>query len=1458
MVSGISDLELVEQGGRVLLYTATRAGGGVMALDVTGAMTVVDLESLTPGAALPAEAVLETLVVNGAPHLVVTGGNTAGVMAYCLGGDGSLAAPLQLPGSLSGALAAQSVVQIGGQTFFYAARSGESTIHTYSVAANGAMTLVGSRVLDGTYPGVDISSLIPVTVGGNRFMVSLSLDADVVRTFPFLANGALGNPRAIGAPNGLGIGDPSDVAVVETGGTTYLVVASAGSSSLSVLAVGADGSMTVADHVIDTLDTRFQGVQAVATATVGDRVFVIAGGGDEGLTVMTLTPEGRLLLCGQLLQTPGVMLDNLTAITTRVVGGMIEVYVTGEGTGITRLELDPGTLTPIQTGSPVAAVMGGTSASDMILGGDGDETILGDQGADILSDGAGQDLLFGGAGADTFVLTADGAVDVIADFQLGIDRVDLSAWGSIYSMAALTLAATPTGVRITYREEVLELRTPNGQPIWPGSLQLRDIVSLWHLLPVSFDPENLIYGTNQIDYLQGGSGDDLFMVSAGADTLEGGAGFDTILLSRATAAVRLNLESQNHNSGIATGQVYVSIEGIVGSAYSDQLTGDSQNNRIDGSDGNDRLNGGLGNDSLIGGNGNDTLLGGWGADQIEGGLGRDRISFRESATGLRVDLGQPGRNSGEAAGDTYLGIEDVEGSGYNDTLGGDGLANQIFGLEGDDVIEGSTGNDTLFGGEGNDRLNGGTGADRLYGGNGFDVASYDTATGAVWIDLTNMALALGEAAGDIFLSIEGFILTNLPDSFSGTDAAEIVVGGGGADTLIGGGGADTLNGGAGSDRLEGGLGRDLASHVNAAAAVWADLSDAALGQGEARGDVFVGVEDLEGSAFGDTLGGDGGANLLLGLDGNDHLLGREGNDTLVGGAGGDFLMGGLGADRLEGGAGFDFASYLDGGAVVVDLASPGANAGAALGDVLVGVEGVQGSFSSDAMAGDELGNRLIGLAGHDYLAGRGGSDTLSGDDGSDMLLGGEGNDLLLGGRDNDWLEGGAGEDSLMGEEGNDTLFGGPGNDTLDGGAGQDMVSYLGAAEALVIDLGAQGSNAGPAAGDLLLGIEEVQGTSLGDRMVGDGLGNVFRGEAGSDLLFGGGGNDTLFGGGDADTLSGGAGSDRLEGGLGRDLASHVNAAAAVWADLSDAALGQGEARGDVFVGVEDLEGSAFGDTLGGDGGANLLLGLDGNDHLLGREGNDTLVGGAGGDFLMGGLGADRLEGGAGFDFASYLDGGAVVVDLASPGANAGAALGDVLVGVEGVQGSFSSDAMAGDELGNRLIGLAGHDYLAGRGGSDTLSGDDGSDMLLGGEGNDLLLGGRDNDWLEGGAGEDSLMGEEGNDSLFGGPGNDTLDGGAGQDYLEGGLGDDWLVGRADADVFVFASGADVVADFRDMEDKIVLNRALWSGVAPTIQSILAGATVTADGLEFDFGNGNTLDIVGIFDANLLADDISFI
>ncbi|MBN8629830.1 MAG: hypothetical protein J0L76_03125 [Rhodobacterales bacterium] len=1440
MVSGISDLELVVQDGKALLYSATRAGGGVLALDVSGAMALVDQDSVTPGAALAADAVIERVTINGATNLIVTGANEAGVQAYAVAGDGSLGTAMQLPGSLAGAIAAQSVVQIGEATYFLCARTGESTIYTYAVAANGSMSLVGSRVLDGPHSGVDIAALTPVTVGGNPFLVSLSLEADVVRAFPLAANGTLGAAQMIGAPQGLGIADPSAVKVVEMAGATYLVVASAGSSSISVISLGPDGSMRVSDHVVDTLDTRFHGVQALATVEIGDRVLVIAGGGDDGLTVMTLTPDGRLLPSGQILQQPGLALDNITAMAARVVGDVIELFVTGEGTGITRLQIDPGTLSPIQTGGAEVSTLEGTTGADMILGGDGDEVIRGREGADILGDGAGSDTIFGGAGEDLFVLSADGSPDQIADFQLGIDRIDLSGWGPIHSLDALTITATATGALIAWGGEVLELVTPNGFPLVPGAFQLTDFAGLWHAMPAEPERPNTIHGTSQPDLLTGTEADETFILSSGADTIEGGAGFDVIILTGATAGVRVYLDAPNMGTNIATGQVYVSIEGIIGSGFSDNLVGNAADNLIEGQDGNDRLAGWDGADSLYGGNGSDSLSGGNGADILDGGAGRDRATYRDSTTGLVADLELSSRNTGEAAGDRYFGIEDLEGSGLNDWLGGDAQVNALYGQGGADRLEGRLGNDSLYGGEGDDTLSGGEGADRIDGGNGFDIASYETATTALRIDLMSAASSLGEVAGDKFVSIEGFILGGLADSFAGSDFVDSVWGGAGNDTLsgrgggdwlsggagndqlFGGDGDDTLAGGAGVDRLDGGAGLDLVSYVDAAAGLRVDLTTPAQNTGDAKGDVLVGIEGLEGSSFADTLAGTASANLILGGNGNDQIFGRVGNDSLYGDEGDDTLSGGAGADRLEGGAGLDLASYAQARAIRVDLSEPGLSTGEALGDQFIGIEGLLGGTGNDTLSGDGQANLLIGGAGSDLLDGRMGEDTLSGDAGNDVLSGGDGSDMLDGGAGNDRLDGGAGDDLLLGGDGNDLILAGAGADRMDGGAGIDTVSFAGWLEALVLDLARPELNAGAAAGDVVVGVEDVIGTSLDDRIAGDALANRLRGEAGADWLSGGAGNDLLYGGDGDDTLMGGSGADRLDGGLGRDRVSYADAAQGLKVDMASARQNTGDAKGDVLAAIEDLEGSGFSDTLAGNSSANLILGGDGNDLLFGRAGNDSLYGGVGDDRLSGGAGADRLEGGDGFDLASYAEARAVKVDLAEPGLSTGEALGDQFVGIEGLLGGTGNDTLSGDGQANLLIGGAGSDQLDGRVGADTLTGEAGNDMLAGGEGNDLL------------------------------------DGGAGNDRLDGGMGDDVLTGGLGVDTFVFSGGADLVTDFRDRQDKILLDLHLWDGPAPDVATLLSGAVVTSTGLQLDFGAGNTLDIAGIFDANLLADDIRFL
>jgi len=491
---------------------------------------------------------------------------------------------------------------------------------------------------------------------------------------------------------------------------------------------------------------------------------------------------------------------------------------------------------------------------------------------------------------------------------------------------------------------------------------------------------------------------------------------------------------------------------------------------------------------------------------------------------------------------------------------------------------------------GDDLLDGVVLTGLIDGGPGNDTITYETASDAVTISLVAGGSG-AEAIGDTYVNIENLTGSNHADTLTGDAGANVLSGGSGNDLLEGGGGADTLDGGAGDD---------TASYAGSSAGVTIDLrpTTGTGSGGDAEGDVLLNIENVTGSASGDTLFGDGGANILDGGNGNDSFVGGAGDDTILGGNGNDTLRGQAGADALNGGDGFDTVRYdWDAGPVTVDLGAtsgPHGTAGDATGDTLISIEQIYGTALGDSITGDTNGNTLWGEGGNDTLNGAGGNDT---------------------------LDGGAGIDTLYGDGGNDLLEGGGGADTLDGGAGDDTASYAGSSAGVTIDLRpttGTGSG-GDAEGDVLLNIENVTGSASGDTLFGDGGANILDGGNGNDSFVGGAGDDTILGGNGNDTLRGQAGADALNGGDGFDTVRYDWDAGPVTVDLG-ATSGPhgtaGDATGDTLISIEQIYGTALGDSITGDTNGNTLWGEGGNDTLNGAGGNDTLDGGAGDDVFV--------------------------------------------------------------------------------------------------------------------------------------------------------------------------------------------------------------------------------------------------
>lgn len=1241
-VGGITDLEVLTGPGDPLLVAVTRPGpmGGVAIFNATTGSVertiplAQELLQLTP----PDLALLQ---FGGQSHLSVLGLRDPSLLAMPVSPAGALG-PIQR--------LAETGQDLGLVTGLVAAGFGESLYHYASIRGTGLLRLdnaAGTALqahglsLTGAGSRHMVSDLTALSVGGRDYVVTSFASADSISVFRVNASGALQHTSDYGAAQGLGIDAPAAIAPITLGPTQFVVVASTLSSSLSVFELQVDGILTPVDHVIDDLNTRFHRVTALEVVTVADRNFILAGGGDDGISLFLLLPGGRLLHMDSMPDTMAATLANLSTLAATRIGQNLNVFATSEREpGITRLTVDLGRLGQTSIGTSTAETLSGSTQDDILSGGAGNDTIVGGAGNDILFDGPGSDQMTGGPGVDLFVLAADGVSDTIMDFQPGTDGLDLSAWIGLTSSSQLRIESRSWGAEIRFQTEVLELRSAMGGGLSRADVLWASVLNLTRAPvgtlgePSADDPDNpplpphlqnlVLTGGATNDTLIGGDGHDTLDGAGGNDRLNGGRGDDQLI------------------GGLGNDQLFGNDgqDRIRGNNGNDHLDGGAGNDDLRGDDGRDTLYGGTGNDSLFGDAGEDWLYGGPGSDLMVGGPGVDVMDggadadlYEVNGQDRIVDSGTSGIDRAFVTGpagvtvslSNWLGVEQIDGAEGPDTIDATGLPDtiRILGHDGSDTLTGGVGADWLFGGAGDDRLIGGLGDDTLSGGDG-------------------------------------------------------------SDTLIGWNGADLLDGGEGSDlymvdaldRIDdtGATGIDRAQIFDAAG-VTLDLSG------------WFGIERVNGFNGNDTLDASGWVVAI-------HLVGEGGDDVLRGGAGNDTLSGGPGNDTFFGGAGDDLFLITDADDLIADAGS---------GFDLVSVETFTGLRL--AVGEWRSVERINGAAGQDTIDATGLRDSIQifGNGDNDSLTGGSGNDWLAGGAGNDRLVGAFGNDTLLGDEGSDTLIGWAGADFLDGGNGSDL--YMVDALDQIDDSGTWGFDRAQIfdGGGVALvlsdwrGVERVNGFTGNDTLDASGatVALSLLGENGDDLLRGGAGNDTLIGGQGRDTLEGGGGNDWLSGVDGDDtlLGEGGNDTLIGWtgADFMDGGEGsdlymidaldllqdsgatgydraqiyqttdvllnlsawRGVERVNGFTGNDHLDASALREAifLFGERGDDLLRGGIGNDSLIGGSGNDTLIGGGGNDYMVGDAGADHFvfQPGFGRDVIQRFEKGQDRIDFSNYG-----------------------------------------------------------------------------------------------------------------------------------------------------------------------------------------------------------------
>ena len=449
--------------------------------------------------------------------------------------------------------------------------------------------------------------------------------------------------------------------LVVSGGTSG--IAGSGSASVTLTGTVAAINSTLGSSVSYTPGLNFNGGDTL-TMTTSDNGNTGTGGiqTDTDTVAITVSPVNdnpvttadRVIVSSSTLVT--IAASSLLANDTDIDGAALSITSVGSGTGITGLVLNANGSVSFTSGATAGATAGsfqytvsdgnggsttasvtidvraignanaadpidlsgaglyhasyidGAGGADTLTGGAPGDVFIGSSGNDTLIGNAGSDLLIGGDNNDT--LSGGGGNDVLRggqnndDIDGGAGTEDLIDFSDAQGVNGITFILTQSGSNTVFN-------TPASTVL--GSETYRNIEG--------------VIGTVNADNLTGSSGNDIIRGGGGNDTLVGGSGngdlidFSDGLVGLSTvngnAFTLTNTSFNTGAAGLGT-DTYAGFEGVIGTAFADNLTGSAAA---------DQLRGGGGNDVISGLAGDDRIVGGTGADAMTGGADNDTFVF---------------------------------------------------------------------------------------------------------------------------------------------------------------------------------------------------------------------------------------------------------------------------------------------------------------------------------------------------------------------------------------------------------------------------------------------------------------------------------------------------------------------------------------------------------------------------------------------------------------------------------------------------------------------------------------------------------------------------------------------------------------------------------------------------------------------------------------------------------------